>query len=373
MKEFLYEPLFSIDEANIALINFLLIGIISVAAVFAVKFITKKYGNTLKNQKIVAGGKERNLYRVINQITYFIAILLCIESLSINNDQLGIDALWEHKFLLVDQPKLKIQISLGIIIFNIILFVVARLIFQLSKVFIKNYASDRKWISSHNQYTFITLFKYLIYTLALIICIQSFGADITYILGASAALLVGIGLGLQSFFADIVSGFILLIEGTIKVNDIVEIDKMVAKVEKISIRSSIVKTREGKIIHIPNKKLTSENVVNWTSSDKNTRFSIFVSVPYNTDTEMVKDLLYQSVMKHPKVNKNQNVSILLINFGDKGLDFEIYFWAEKSWEIEFIMSDIRYMIEESLRTNGIKIPLPQRVVHSAGNDKSADY
>lgn len=369
MKEFLYEPLFSIDEANIALINFLLITLIILAAVLAVKLITKKFGSTLKSQKIVAGGKERNLYRVVNQAIYFIAIVVAFESLSVNNDQLGVDTLLAHKFILLQKPFL-LQISFGIILFNVILFVVARFLFQLSKLLIKNYASDRKWISSHNQYTFITLSKYAIYTIALVISVQSFGLEITKILFASAALLVGIGLGLQAFFGDIVSGFILLIEGTIKVNDIVEVDGMVARVEKISIRSSIVKTREGKVIHIPNKKLTSENVVNWTSSDKNTRFSIFVSVPYNTDTDMVKDLLYQSVMKHPKVNKNQNVSVLLINFGDKGLDFEIYFWAEKSWEIEFIMSDIRYMIEESLRTNGIKIPLPQRVVHSVGNEKN---
>jgi small-conductance mechanosensitive channel len=368
MKEFLYKPLFNIDDANIALINFLLIGIIVTAAVFTVKVITKKYGNTLKSQKIVAGGKERNLYRVVNQIIYFIAILLCIESLSINNNQLGIDALLEHKFVLIDQPKLKIQISAGILIFNIILFVVARLIFQLTKVFIKNYASQRKWISSHNQFTFITLSKYLIYTLALVICIQSFGADITYILGASAALLVGIGLGLQSFFSDIVSGFILLIEGTIKVHDIVEADGMVAKVEKINIRSSIVKTREGKIIHIPNKKLTSENVVNWTSSDRNTRFSIFVNVAYGSDLQKVKDILYQCVMKHPKVNKQHNVNVLLLDFGDNGIKFEIYFWADKTWEIEFVKSDIRYAIEEDLRLNNITIPFPQRDLHiKSGN------
>ncbi len=372
MKDFLYKPLFSIDEANIALINFLLVGIIIFAATFTVKFITRKYGNTLKSQKIVAGGKERNLYRVVNQLIYFIAIVIAFESLSVNNDQLGVDTLLAHKFVLLEKPFL-LQISLGIILFNIILFVIARFLFQLSKVVIKNYATSRKWISSHNQYTFVTISKYIIYTLALVVSIQSFGVEIGKVLFASAALFVGLGLGLQAFFTDVVSGFILLIEGTIKVNDIVEIDGMVAKVEKISIRSSIVKTREGKVIHVPNKKLTSENVVNWTSSDTNTRFSIFVSVPYNTDTEMVKDLLYQSVMKHPKVNKNQSVSVLLINFGDKGLDFEIYFWAEKSWEIEFIKSDIRYMIEESLRTNGIKIPLPQRVVHTASSDKTMDY
>lgn len=366
MKEFLFDPLFTIEEANIAIINFLLIFIDIIGAVVTVKLITKYYGNTLKNQKIVAGGKERNLYRVVNQIIYFIAVIIAFESFAINNDQLGVDNLLAHKFQLLEKP-FKIEISLGIILFNIILFFIARFIFQLSKVIIKNYASERKWISTHNQFTFITLSKYIVYTTALILSVQSFGVDITYLVGASAALLVGFGLGLQTFFTDVVSGFILLFEGTIRVNDIVEVDGMVAKVQKISIRSSIVKTREGKVIHIPNKKLTSENVVNWTSSDSNTRFSVFVGVAYGSDIQKVKDILYQCAMRHPKVNKHQNVSVLMINFGDNGIDFEVYFWAEKSWEIEFVKSDIRYAIEEEFRKNNITIPFPQRDMHIINN------
>ena len=362
MKEFLLEPLFTIDDAKVAPVNFLLIALIALCTFVILTLIKKYFGNTLSSQNIVAGGKERNLYKLVRQIIYFIAFIVAFESFAFNNDQLGVNTLLDYKFVLLDKP-FKVHISLGIILFNIILFFIARFLFQLSRVLIKNYASDKKWISTHNQYTFITLSKYIIYTLALIIAVQSFGVNIGSVLIASAALLVGIGLGLQNFFTDIVSGIVLLVEGTIKVNDIVEVEGMVARVEKISIRSSIVKTREGKIIHIPNKKLTTENVVNWTSSDQNTRFSVFVRVAFGSNIEQVKDILYQCTMKHPRVNKHHNVNVLMVAFGESGLEFEIYFWAERNWEIELVKSDIRYAIEEEFRNKGIIIPFPQRDLH----------
>ena len=366
MKEIFFYPLFTIDDASIAPINIILIGVIAFATFFALKLINKYFGDTLSNQNIKTGKKERNLYKLVKQIVYFIALLLVFESFGVNNGELGVEHLLAYKIIELKDP-INFEVSLKIILFNIILIYVSRFIYQLSRVLIKNYISQRDWIGEDNQYTFITLSKYLIYFISGIISIKSFGIEITVLASSVIGLFVGLGLGLREFFTDIVSGFILLFEGTIRVHDIVEINNEVAKVEKISIRSSIIKTREGKVLHVPNSKLTEETVINWTNSDKITRFKVEVSVAYGTDTDKVKDLLYQSVVKHPKVNKRNPVTVLLDEFGDNGIKFQVYFWANRGWEIEFIKSEIRFEIEATFRENGIRIPFPQRDLHLISN------
>ena len=126
------------------------------------------------------------------------------------------------------------------------------------------------------------------------------------------------------------------------------------------------------MLHVPNSKLTEETVVNWSSSDEVTRFTVAVSVAYGSDVERVKDVLYQCTMKHPKVDKHHPVSVLMKDFGDNGLMFEIYFWANRGWEMEFVKSDIRFAIEDGFKQNNITIPFPQRDLHLISNIYAAN-
>lgn len=367
MKDILFYPLFKIDDADIAPINFILLGLIVIGTFLALRLIKKYFGESLSNKNLKTGKKDRNLLKLVKQTLYFVALLLTFQSFGINNDKLGVDHLLDHKFVDIIEP-FKFQISLGILLINIILIYVARFAFQLSRVIITNNLKQKEWISEYNQYTLITLSKYFIYLFAGIFSVKSFGIELSVIAGGVVGLSVAIGLGLREFFTDIVSGFILLFEGTIKVKDIVEIDGQVAKVEKISIRSSIIKTREGKVLHVPNSKLTEEKVINWSSSDEITRFTIAVSTAYGSNVERVKDVLYQCTIKHPKVDKHHPVSVLMKDFGDNGLMFEVYFWANRGWEMEFIKSDIRFAIEDEFKHNKIVIPFPQRDLHVISKD-----
>jgi len=175
--------------------------------------------------------------------------------------------------------------------------------------------------------------------------------------------MVGVCLVFQDVFRDVVSGFILLFDGSVRVKDIVEIGDMVARVEKINIRTSYVKTMDGKIIVVPNSKLTEENVINWTISDKITRFHVSVGVAYGSDTEKVKNILYQVALNHPLVDKRRKIVVMFQDFGDSALQFDLYFWAARSWEIMEIKSDIRFAIDKAFRENDIQIPFPQRDLH----------
>lgn len=116
--------------------------------------------------------------------------------------------------------------------------------------------------------------------LAVAISLQIVGIDITVLLVGSAALLVGVGFGLQNLFGDVTSGIILLFDSTIKVNDIIEVNGIVGRVEKINLRTTSIITREDNYIIMPNSVITNNNLINWTYSNISSRFRIDVGVDY---------------------------------------------------------------------------------------------
>ena len=143
----------------------------------------------------------------------------------------------------------------------------------------------------------------------------------------------------------------------------------ICKINQIFIRTSQLKTLDGKTIIVPNGYLTRESVINWSISDKVTRFHISVGVAYGSDTQLVKEVLYQSALKHPLVEKRRNITIELEDFGDHALRFKVYFWAKQTWEIINIKSDIRLAIDQAFRNNEIKIPFPQRDLHLVSDSR----
>lgn len=178
-----------------------------------------------------------------------------------------------------------------------------------------------------------------------------------------APLLIGIGLGLQQVAKDVISGIILLIEPSIQINDIVEVDNIVARVKEIGLRTSKIESRDGIIIIIPNHKLVSEKLTNWSANDTVTRFGIKVGVAYGSDVQKVEKLLIESAWKHIKVITNPPPVVVFTDFGDSSLNFELIFWSNQLFSIEGVKSDLRFMIDAAFRANNIEIPFPQRDLH----------
>lgn len=214
----------------------------------------------------------------------------------------------------------------------------------------------------------VKIVKYFIYTIATVIAIQSLGIEAGILLASSAALFVGIGFGLQTVFKDMVSGLIILFEGEIKKGDILEIDGTVGRVETIDIRTSKIFTRDGIRMIVPNSHLTSQEIINWSYNDQMTRFKITVGVAYGSDTKLVTDILERCAKGHKEVSNEHPVRVRFIDFGDSALIFEIYFWAQKTWEIEWVRSEIRYAIDAEFRKSGVQIPFPQRDLHLKTDD-----
>jgi len=164
-----------------------------------------------------------------------------------------------------------------------------------------------------------------------------------------------------------VSGLVIFFEGLIHIGDILEVDGMVVQVEEINLRTSKVKNSDGNFVVIPNGKLTTNTLVNWSHQNVLSRFSVNVGVAYGSDTELVKDLLKKSAEAHPLTIKHKGYDVWFEDFGDSALQFKLLFWARKSWTSETIRSEIRFTIDKEFREHGIQIPFPQRVVHMPQN------
>lgn len=205
--------------------------------------------------------------------------------------------------------------------------------------------------------------SYFLWIAAILIALQAIGLNISLLLAGSAALLVGVGLGVQQTFNDFFSGIILLMEGSIKVDDILEFDGIVCKVQRIGIRTSQVVTRDQIAILVPNSKFTGDYVTNWTHSQQAARFNIQVGVDYSSDVNLVTEILIEACLEHARVLKHPYPLVRFENFGDSALVFGVYFWSDKTFEVEVTKSEIRYLIIAKFREKGVKIPFPQRDLH----------
>lgn len=245
-------------------------------------------------------------------------------------------------------------------------FFVLLLLYGIYEIVIKNILlriMKSNAVNKGRQYAAQQIIKYVFFILGTILILDNFGIDITALLLGSAALLVGVGIGLQKTFNDLISGLILLFEGTISVGDIVNVHGMVATVSKIGIRTSTVETRDNIKMIIPNSQFIEEDVVNWTHDNKIARFDVKVGVAYGSDLDLVKKCLLEVTKKNPNILDSPPASVLFTNFGDSALDFELQFWSKNFWNIEGTKSDIRFSIEKTFRENDIEIPFPQRDLH----------
>lgn len=244
----------------------------------------------------------------------------------------------------------------------LVIFILTRIILWLLKRIIKQRISTKKFDAGRGMAIF-QIAKYVIVTGAILFAIDSMGINIGLLLAGSAALLVGVGLGLQQTFNDLISGVILLFEGSVTVGDIVEINGIVAKVKEINIRVSQIETREGISILVPNSKLTMDYVINWSHNRTDTRFSLKVGVAYGSDVEKVRSILEETASKHPGVTTKQKPSARFIDFGDSSLMFELIYWSSDMFNIEKIKSDLRFDIDREFREQNVTIPFPQRDLH----------
>lgn len=253
-----------------------------------------------------------------------------------------------------------IKITIGFIIVVFIFFLFTHVILGIVKrIFIRN-------LPNGDKVKFTTVFsfsKWLIYLIVLLVAFSTIGVNINAVLAASAGLLIGIGLALQTLFQDIISGIFILVDKTVHVGDIIELEGKVGRVEEIKLRTTRAVTIDNKVLVIPNHLYLTNSLYNWTQNGTNTRESVLVGVAYGSDVELVKKLLLQVAAENKNVLKYPEPLVLFTDFADSSLNFKLVVTIDDSFQAAIPKSDLRFAIDKVFRENNITIPFPQRDIH----------
>lgn len=194
--------------------------------------------------------------------------------------------------------------------------------------------------------------------------IDLLGIDLTALKVFSGALGLAIGFGMQKTFGNLLAGLILLMDRSIKPGDVIVIGDTFGWVNKIGVRAVSVLTRDGKEFLIPNEKLMTEQVENWSYSSRNVRVHIPVGVSYKSDIRRAQELMLRAASETPRVLSDPPPNVWLKGYGDSAVDHEILIWISDAEEgTGNVRSAILNRLWDLFQSEGIEIPFPQRDVH----------
>jgi small-conductance mechanosensitive channel len=217
------------------------------------------------------------------------------------------------------------------------------------------------------SYALLQIIKYILWVIAIGLVLDTLGIKLTVLIAGSAALLVGVGLGLQQTFNDVLSGIILLSEKSIKIEDVLEMDGEIVKIQSIGLRTSKALNTDDVSIIIPNSLITTNKVINWSHQTMKARFRIDVGVAYGSDIDLVIKVLEESAFEHSDIFNRESTEARLVNFGNSSLDFQVLFFSENIFRISKVKSDIRRSISRKFAAHNIAIPFPQMDLHLKSN------
>ena len=215
------------------------------------------------------------------------------------------------------------------------------------------------------------LIHYALVLLGFSLALGALGIDLRNLTILAGAFGVGIGFGLQNIVNNFVSGLILLFERPVKVGDIVQVGGEWGQIKSLGLRSTVIRTYDQSEIIVPNSDLVSNQVTNWTLTDRQARVVVPVGVAYGSDVPKVMGILSEVADKNPAVLRDPERQILFRGFGDSSLDFELRVWIADVMERLVVLSDLLQAIDRRFREEGVEIPFPQRDLHLRSVDAPA--
>lgn len=253
----------------------------------------------------------------------------------------------------------RITVSVSSVMVGLTVVILTILVARWSSMLIERRIANRRHIDPGLRYTICRLVKYFIITIGSLLALkQAFAIDLTSIAVIFTALSVGIGFGLQYLAADIASGFILLFERPIRIGDFITIGEDEGDVQSINLRTTVVTTNDRIAIIVPNSKLVSQRVVNWSYADPRARITVPIGVADDSDLQLVTATLTRAAENVPNVLPEPRPQVQFLKFGDYSLDFRLLVWTNQPRRHVQIRSDINYRIAQLFRERGIKLATP---------------
>jgi small-conductance mechanosensitive channel len=224
-------------------------------------------------------------------------------------------------------------------------------------------------LDSNLRIVFVRLAKALLILLAVLIGLPVVGIDLTTLSVFGGALGVGLGFGLQKIAANYVSGFIILLDRSIRIGDLITVGQDRGQVSRITTRYTVLKGMTGVEAIVPNEVLVGSVVQNESFSDTRVRLSVPVQVAYGTDLEQALAILVDTARAQARVLAEPPAKAFVMAFGESGIDLELGFWVGDPEEgTQQLRSDINLGIWRAFQAAGIEIPFPQREVRIVGKE-----
>ena len=231
------------------------------------------------------------------------------------------------------------------------------------------YLLGRRLKKTDIQADVIHVIKRVIFVVFLVVialtALSLLGIPLTAFAFATGAIAIGVGFGAQNIINNFISGWILMAERPIRIDDFIEIDDTQGVVEAVGTRSTRIRRTDGVHLLVPNSQLLERTVVNWTLIDREIRTTVRVGVAYGSPVRLVADLIMQAVKEHELVKTKPAPSVVFEDFGDNALIFDTYFWSDVGGEkfLRDIRSDLRFRITQLFAEHDIVVAFPQRDVH----------
>ena len=222
---------------------------------------------------------------------------------------------------------------------------------------------NRARVDEGAAHAYQSLGYYALLAIAFITALRIVDIPLTAFAVVGGALAIGVGFGSQNVVNNFISGLILLAERPIKAGDWIIAGNHEGIVRKISVRSTEIETIDRANVVVPNSVLISESVKNWTLHNNTGRVTIPIGVHYDSDPELVRDILLEVAKENSQVMSNPAPFVYFENFADNSLNFILYVYLSNINVSLSARTNLRIGILKAFREHGIEIPYPQRDIH----------
>lgn len=256
------------------------------------------------------------------------------------------------------------QLTLWSILYLIVLFFLLLFVAKKIRFWLANRILVRSNLDPGVRESVGSIARYLIIVIGFFVILQTAGIDLTALSILAGAVGIGVGFGLQNIANNFISGVIILFERPIKAGDRIEVGEVEGEVISIGARATTVVTNDNISVIVPNSSFISQDVVNWSYTDRKVRFKIGLSVAYGSDPRLVERLLLEVARENPDVLGEPEPGVRFLSFGENGLQFELRAWSTSLLHKKGkLISDLNFGIHDKFLAHGIEFPFPQRDIH----------
>ncbi len=260
-------------------------------------------------------------------------------------------------------PNVENSLTLGVLVIAVVGFYFWFIVTQALKDIVQGIVTWRGDTDTGSFQATLIILRYILIGGGLLVVFQVLQLDTTTIAAISGGLSIGAGFALQDVLKNFVGGLILLFDGTIRPGDWVEIAGSEGEIEKMSIRATTIRRLDNVRIIVPNQEWLVSQVTTYTQTGRRTLAKISVGVSYSSDVEQVRQLLIDTVGRHPEILAEPEPFAVLLSFGESSLNLLAGGWVAEATTRIRVTNEVRLMIWETFGEHGIQIPFPQRDLH----------